>query len=233
MDNLYQKISAVPDPQKYGLVGAIVLGIFAYYYFTIYSEAKAKVENAKKSAKMAAYSLDAQRRKLRETRKAKEELKEIENKSTDLDKRIPSSVDMSELVGELDQMADDMRILEIKPLDDDTSSYDSVVIKPISFKLQGRFHSLCRFLYKMFQMNRLMDVGDIVLKLAPVAAKDKRGSGPQHELVADFVARIYYSPGQKPTGSGGRSKEGLMKKGMKRLIKGPMVPTASGVTKSK
>ncbi|MBU1240348.1 type 4a pilus biogenesis protein PilO [Myxococcota bacterium] len=195
MERLFQWLATAPILHRAGLLLGLVGGIASYYWFFPLAKANRDIEESKKSVEISMLSVEAQRRKLQQTEKAKMELKDMDKKSKELDKRIPGSVDMSELVGELDQMADDIRINSIVPMDDDTDSYDSVVIKPIVFKIEGRFHSICRFLYKMFQMGRLMDVGDITMAFNQVAVKAKvQDVEKKNILAAEFTARIYYAP---------------------------------------
>jgi Tfp pilus assembly protein PilO len=196
MERVYQWMATAPLLHKAGIVVALMGGIASYYYFFPLAEATKIIEESKNKIEYSRNSLDSQRRKLQQTKKAKDELKDIDKKSAELDKRIPGSVDMSELVGELDLMADDIRINQIIPMENDSSSYDSVVIKPIVFKLQGRYHSLCRFMYKMFQMGRLMDIGDISL-ISKTTQKTGINSGNKSNnniLAAEFTTRIYFSP---------------------------------------
>ncbi len=195
MERVFQWLATAPILHRAGLLIALVGGMAAYYWFFPLAQTKSEIEESKKNVELSMLSVDSQRRKLQQTQKATAELKEMDKKSKELDKRIPGAVDMSELVGELDQMADDIRINAIQPMDDDTDSYDAVVIKPIVFKIEGRFHSICRFLYKMFQMGRLMDVGDITMAHVKRSGRGKsEDSEKKNLLAAEFTARIYYSP---------------------------------------
>lgn len=195
MERVFQWLATAPILHRAGLLLALVGGMGGYYWFVPLAEANKAIEDSKKDLELSMLSVDAQRRKLKQTQKAKQEMKAIRKKGRELNKRIPTSVDMSELVGELDQMADDIRINEILPMEDDTESYDSVVIKPIVFKLEGRFHSICRFLYKMFQMGRLMDVGDITMHLKGARGKKQSATPDKKNLLkVEFTARIYYAP---------------------------------------
>ncbi|MBU1219690.1 type 4a pilus biogenesis protein PilO [Myxococcota bacterium] len=193
MQRIYSWLATAPILHRAFLVCAICSGMVAYYYFYPWTASKSKVEDSRKRLNYARISLMEAKRRLTEATKAREELKQMQLKGEELDKRIPGRVDMSELVGELDQMSDDVKIIEIKPMEEDSSSYDSVVIKPINFRVEGRFHSILKFLYKMFKMNRLMDIGDIELQ-RKAAGQDKEKTNKNYNLICDFTARIYFSP---------------------------------------
>jgi Tfp pilus assembly protein PilO len=190
MQRVYDWLVSAPILHKFGLLFFLMGGIVGYYYMYPLDEAHKMVAKSQKKLKYARRRISSSKNKLKEAKKAKMELNDIKEKGDKLSGRIPTSVDMSELVGELDKMADDIQILHIKPLDDDVESYSTVIIKPIKFSVKGRFHNISRFLYKMFQMKRLMDVGDITLEINKM--KDEKESLAM--LEASFVARIYYSP---------------------------------------
>ncbi len=201
MERIYHWMATAPVTHRLFLTFFLSGVMLAYYYLYPYKAAVDEIEKSKKSAQYGEYAIAEAQRNLENARKSKMEMDEMAQKSEELTKRIPVSVDLSELVGELDQMADDIRIASIIPQEDDSSSFDSVVVRPIRFIVQGRFHSICRFLYKMFQMNRLMDVGDIVIR--------QKATGQQtterNVLEAEFVARIYYSPSFLPPAGGSGS----------------------------
>ncbi|PKN45798.1 MAG: hypothetical protein CVU59_07995 [Deltaproteobacteria bacterium HGW-Deltaproteobacteria-17] len=221
MERIYNWMAKAPFTHKFLLTIFVSGAIVAYYYMNIYAIAKNDIEKSRKNAEYGEYAIQEAQRNLVNAKKAKEEMDEMEQKSSELTKRIPVSVDLSELVGELDQMADDIRISSIIPQEDDTESFDSVVVRPIKLIVQGRFHSICRFLYKMFQMNRLMDVGDVVMKLR----SNPQGSPDKHLLEAEFTARIYYSPSFIPaTPASNNMKPDLLKAGADRMTMGPETP---------
>jgi Tfp pilus assembly protein PilO len=187
-----------------------------------YTIAKDEIEKSKKKAEYGVYAIQEAQRNLENAKKSQAEMDEMSLKGEELTKRIPVSVDLSELVGELDQMADDIRISSIIPQEDDSTSFDSVVVRPIKFILQGRFHSICRFLYKMFQMNRLMDVGDVVMKMR---AATPGATAERNLLEAEFTARIYYSPSFIPARPAtDKKKPDPLQGGANRMTMGPEAP---------
>jgi len=223
MERIYNWLVKAPFAHKFLLTVFVSGCMVAYYFLNPYSTAKAEIEKSKKSADYGVYAIQEAQRNLENAKKSKAEMDDMEQMSSELTKRIPVSVDLSELVGELDQMADDIRISSIIPQDDDSESFDSVVVRPIKFIVQGRFHSICRFLYKMFQMNRLMDVGDVVMKLRNL----QPGSTDKNVLEAEFTARIYYSPSFIPAlPANANNKSDLLKAGADRNNMGPGAPAA-------
>ncbi|MBU1242269.1 type 4a pilus biogenesis protein PilO [Myxococcota bacterium] len=221
MERIYNWMAKAPFTHKFFLTIFVSGAAMAYYYLNTYAAAKDEIEKSRKKADYGEYAIQEAHRNLANAKKAKAEMDDMEQKSSELTKRIPVSVDLSELVGELDQMADDIRISSIIPQEDDTDSFDSVVVRPIKLIVQGRFHSICRFLYKMFQMNRLMDVGDVVMKLRA----SPQGSPDKNLLEAEFTARIYYSPSFIPaTPATDNMKPDLLKAGADRMTMGPERP---------
>ena len=196
MERIYHWMATAPVLHKLFLTLLVSGSMGAYYYLYPYKAATDSIEKSAKKVQYGEHAIREAKRNLENARKSKQEMDDMELKSSELVRRIPVSVDLSELVGELDQMADDVRISSIIPQDDDTESFDSVVVRPIKFVVHGRFHSICRFLYKMFQMNRLMDVGDVIMKLRSTTS-DKNQD--RNVLEAGFTARIYYSPSFIPS----------------------------------
>ncbi|MGM0597095.1 MAG: type 4a pilus biogenesis protein PilO [Myxococcota bacterium] len=194
MERIYNWLATSSFVQKTGIMALICGGIVGYYYLVPYAAVKEKIKKFENKVKYARISLGSSKKRLTKTRSARKELQEIEKKGKSLSTRIPSSVDMSQLVGELDEMADEINIRKIKPVDEEQSIGTEVKIKPIGFELTGRFHPVCRFLYKMFQMDRLMDVGDISLFLIEKKSGRIKEMEKKHQLKASFTARIYYSP---------------------------------------
>jgi Tfp pilus assembly protein PilO len=194
MERIYNWLATSSLVHKAGIMAVICGGIVGYYYFVPYAAVKGKVKKFEDKVNYARISLSSSRKKLTRTKASRKELMEIEKRGKNLSTRIPSSVDMSQLVGELDEMADEINIRKIKPVDEEQSIGTEVKIKPIEFELTGRFHPICRFLYKMFQMNRLMDVGDITLSLVDKKSGRIKEIEKKHQLKASFTARIYYSP---------------------------------------
>ncbi|MBN2724226.1 MAG: type 4a pilus biogenesis protein PilO [Deltaproteobacteria bacterium] len=224
MQKVYHWLATAPLSQKLLIVVVLLAAMCGWYYMKPYKAAKDRVEESRKQLNYSRVSLMEAKRRLKEATKAREEMKMMQTRGEDLDKRIPGRVDMSELVGELDQMSDDVKIIEIKPMEDDDASYDSVVIKPINFRVEGRFHSILKFLYKMFKMNRLMDIGDIDLKRKSIADNKKDGAKQMNfDLVGEFTARIYFSPVVMPAAKPGKKPANLLNKGAQRLTMGPMI----------
>jgi len=222
MERIYNWMAKAPFAHKFLLTIFVSGCMVAYYFLNPYTVAKDDIEKSRKSAEYGVYAIGEAQRNLENAKKSKAEMDEMEQMSSELTKRIPVSVDLSELVGELDQMADDIRISSIIPQQDDTESFDSVVVRPIKFIVQGRFHSICRFLYKMFQMNRLMDVGDVIMKLKATTGQN---TTDKNVLEAEFTARIYYSPSFIPaSAANAKDKPDLLKAGANRMTMGPEVP---------
>ncbi len=222
MERIYHWLAKAPFTHKFLLTVFVSGAMVAYYFLNPYTVAKDDIEKSRKQAEYGEYAIAEAQRNLENAKKAKAELDEMELKSEELTKRIPVSVDLSELVGELDQMADDIRISSIIPQEDDTDSFDAVVVRPIKLIVQGRFHSICRFLYKMFQMNRLMDVGDVVMRMR---ATTQGNTADRNLLEAEFTARIYYSPSFIPAKPAvDKKKPDLLREGANRMTMGPDAP---------
>lgn len=196
MERIYGWLSKAPFLHRFLLTAFVSGCMVGYYYMNVYAVVKEDIEKSRKRVEQDEYAIASVQRSIENAKKEQAEMEAMEQKSTELTKRIPVSVDLSELVGELDQMADDVRIVSIIPEEDDTQSFDSVVVRPIRIIVEGRFHSLCRFLYKMFQMNRLMDVGDVTMESRTSPAGS--AGAAKSLLVAQFTARIYYSPSFVP-----------------------------------
>jgi Tfp pilus assembly protein PilO len=222
MERIYSWLAKAPFTHKFLLTVFVSGAMVAYYFMNTYTVAKTEIEESRKKAEYGVYAIQEAQRNLENAKKSQAEMDEMAFKGEELTKRIPVSVDLSELVGELDQMADDIRISSIIPQEDDATSFDSVVVRPIKFILQGRFHSICRFLYKMFQMNRLMDVGDVVMRLR---AAPQGGTNERNLLEAEFTARIYYSPSFIPARpAADKNKPDLLQGGANRMTMGPETP---------
>ncbi len=217
MERFFSSISDMSPGTRIALMGILIVVIGGFYYFVPYASYKKEVAKARKSAMLLRKRYNAEKRRQAMILKDEKRLSELQEKIKKLTKRLPSRVGMSELIGELDQMSEDISIRSIRPKEDDTQSIPMVVIKPIEFKVEGRFHSICRFLYKMFQMNRLMDVGDISMKVVSRNSKNSRGPSL---IEAVFTARIYYAPLRKLSAKNGRHGQkgpDVMEQGMKRL----------------
>ncbi len=224
MERIYGWLSKAPFSHRFFLTAFVSGCMVAYYYLNVYAVAKADIEKSAKRVEQDEYAIASARRNIENARKDQAEMEAMAQKSAELTKRIPVSVDLSELVGELDQMADDVRIASIIPEEDDTQSFDSVVVRPIRIIVEGRFHAICRYLYKMFQMNRLMDVGDVSMEARSTPAS---AGAPTEKalLVAQFTARIYYSPAFiQPAAPGEGQKPDALKAGADRMTMGPDVP---------
>jgi len=222
MERIYHWLAKAPFTHKFFLTIFVSGAMVAYYFMNTYTMAKDEIEKSKKKAEYGVYAIQEAQRNLENAKKSQAEMDEMSFKGEELTKRIPVSVDLSELVGELDQMADDIRISSIIPQEDDSTSFDSVVVRPIKFILQGRFHSICRFLYKMFQMNRLMDVGDVVMKMR---AATPGATAERNLLEAEFTARIYYSPSFIPARPAtDKKKPDPLQGGANRMTMGPEAP---------
>lgn len=224
MERIYGWLSKAPFTYRFFITAFVSGCMVAYYYLNVYAVAKEDIEKSNKRVEQTEYAIASAQRNLENAKKDQAEMEAMEQKSAELTKRIPVSVDLSELIGELDQMADDVRIASIIPEEDDTTSFDSVVIRPIRIIVEGRFYSICRFLYKMFQMNRLMDVGDISME-AKASSGTVSAPGEKALLVAQFTARIYYSPSFIPAKTpDGKSAPDLLKSGANRMTMGPEIP---------
>ena len=220
MERLFSSISDMSPGSRVAVMGVLIVAIVGFYYFVPYASYRKEVAKARKSAMLLKRRYNREKNLQATILRDEKRLAELQAKIKELTKRLPSSVGLNELIGELDQMAEDIKLRDIRPKEDDTESIPMVVIRPIELRVQGRFHSICRFLYKMFQMNRLMDVGDITMKIASVghASSSKGARGPSL-LDATFTVRIYYAPPVKPASKDSNKAKGdnLMQQGMKRL----------------
>ncbi len=199
LDNL-----SLPGKLAVGLVFTLMVG--AAYFVVFYGEVdsnissqgkafiakKTELENANEAK--SAYNKDL-------AEKARREAKERKQK-----KILPDSAEMPAFLATLQTQAtiSGVTLTKWTPNDEAPSRFYARV--PMKVKLQGKFHQIAKFFYSIGQVDRIINMEDIVMTVTNVPSKKGSGEPESATVEVACLATAFRALSGKEAGAGGKKK---------------------------
>jgi type IV pilus assembly protein PilO len=179
--NLFEQLTKTSLPRKLAVLVGVVVLIAVGYWFVFYGALSDELENKKiqyttllrqkQEAIQAKASYDRDSRRL-------DELKE--NFSQQI-LALPAETNMSSFLDNLNAQAElvGLEILSVKPQSE--QSTENYMRIPVELKLSGSFHQLAKFFYLVGNLDRIINIENIVLSTSTV---DKTATVLDAEVLA-------------------------------------------------
>lgn len=202
-----EKFIKIPLYKRMLVVIGVMAAIAVAFYFAMFLP-KMKEYNAlvKKSSDLQAEI--TQKKTIADNLvKLQQELKEMEKKLEDSKKELPSSKEIPDLLQAIAGIAgsNNLDIKKFQPGDEVPKDFYAEV--PVTLSLIGAYHDIGKFFYDVGEMSRIVNIGNIKVKLAQGAKDAKK----VHVAVdCQAVTYRYMSPEEKAQTQ--KSKPGAKKK---------------------
>ena len=164
-DEVIEKLAKVPKPARLAVVGAIIVGVMAGYYFMIYEAKSVDLVNLQGQA-------EELQRKLNKVRVVASNLNEFEQEVAKLErdlslvvKQLPSRKQFEDLLRDIStagkKVGVSIKLIERKS-EVNHSFYTEV---PFKLELEGEYHNIARFFEQMAALRRIVNMGSMQIKI--------------------------------------------------------------------
>jgi type IV pilus assembly protein PilO len=147
------------------LVGLLMLGLPAIgYYIVFHSEIQAEINAAKAKKKTLDQDLELAQKAEHDYRKDLEELRERERRRSELVKVLPVSTEYPAFLASVQNVANlvGVELTAWTPQEEVPEEFYARV--PMRIELSGRYHRLAKFFYNVGQVERIINMENIVLE---------------------------------------------------------------------
>jgi type IV pilus assembly protein PilO len=147
------------------LVGLLMLGLPAIgYYVVFHSEIQAEINAAKAKKQNLDFELESAEKAEHAYRKDLEELRERERRRSELVKVLPVSTEYPAFLASVQNVANlvGVELTAWTPQEEIPEQFYARV--PMRIELSGRYHRLAKFFYNVGQVERIINMENIVLK---------------------------------------------------------------------
>jgi type IV pilus assembly protein PilO len=147
------------------LVAVLMLGLPAIGYFIVFhSEIQSDIDAAKSKKQTLDRDLETAEKAEREYRKDLEELRERERRRSELVKVLPVSTEYPAFLASVQNVANlvGVELTAWTPQEEIPEQFYARV--PMRIELSGRYHRLAKFFYNIGQVDRIINMENIVLE---------------------------------------------------------------------
>jgi len=184
-------IVRLPRLQKIGMLCGAVLLIFGLYWFLVYRDYSAKLDDRQAVLTKKQQELNEQMVILADLPKFKKETADMKSKRQEALEQLPNEKDIDRLLEDISSLAIEsgLEILLFKPEQEVKRNFYAEI--PVELKLSGGYHDLALFYDKIANLPRIVNVSDLLIE------KPQEVDG-RNMLQASCTAKTYKFIEEKP-----------------------------------
>ena len=184
-------IVRLPRLQKVGILCGAVLLIFGLYWFLVYRDYSAKLDDRQAVLTKKQQELNEQMVILADLPKFKKETADMKSKRQKALEQLPNEKDIDRLLEDISSLAIEsgLEILLFKPEQEVKRNFYAEI--PVELKLSGGYHDLALFYDKIANLPRIVNVSDLLIE------KPQEVDG-RNILQASCTAKTYKFIEEKP-----------------------------------
>ncbi len=205
LKGLFDKFLRLPTPYKLSVAPVISVLLVVGYIYTMYQPKQQQIKTVQSKYQKVQLEVATAQAAAANLETFKEELAQLELQLQEAIRRLPTGTNLQVFITDVAVIAKEegVRLNSFKPGTPDVREFYAGV--PISIQFEGSYHSIARFFYRLSQLERIVSVDNLKLK---IQSQDERGT----VLSADGTAMTYYSVGLSDVGdttkAGEAKKEG-------------------------
>src|SRR6185369_216830 len=166
MNDLFERIVALPRQQKIAvLAGAIVL-LLAVDYLYVYSTFSAQISDLQQNVSAASADRDRKKALVANAPQLRALKTELEGRYKEAVSQLPDQKEIPDLLTNISNKAREsgLDILTFRPKPENPQDFYAEI--PVDISVRGGFHSLVSFFDEVGRLNRLVNINNIDMKNA-------------------------------------------------------------------
>lgn len=157
-------IIKMPNTQKVGIVGGIVLVMLALFCYLVYFPARDELKGKQEELSKLQEQYNEQQKVLADLPRFRNELKGLQAKFDESLKMLPNSREIPTLLTNISNLAHEcgLEIFLFQPRPEMPQDFYSQI--PVEMKVTGKYHELGYFFDKLSKLSRIVNIAEMDLK---------------------------------------------------------------------
>jgi type IV pilus assembly protein PilO len=203
MQQLFDRLAAVPLLAKLGaLLGAVVLLVAGYWYF-FYSDMMDELDQLQVQAEKLTKEKKEYERRKQEYLAFRNEVNTLLEEQKELLRVLPKSDDIEQFIENVQAQIELAGLTKVASVRDPAMPVEMYVKIPIRMSLTGTFHQIDHFFKNIGDLKRIVNIED--LALTPDSSQSQSSLASSVQLNARFTATTFMFQ-DKNRGAGGPAK---------------------------
>ncbi|MCA9545682.1 MAG: type 4a pilus biogenesis protein PilO [Myxococcales bacterium] len=208
MEQLYDKLSALPAAQKAALLIMLMAAVGAGWYFLYYDETRTLIAKEKGQTDQLTKTLADEKEIEKNLAVYKAEIEELRAERDRMRDRLPDNAEIADLLEKIHGQAK-ITGLEIARFERKPTEVESMYARiPVKMELVGNFKEITTFFFYLGKLTRIVNVEDIQLATKSTTREEReKGTVLLASCTATtfmYVAEGGAAPGQKPQRKGAK-----------------------------
>lgn len=185
---IFDKFLRLPTPYKLSIAPVISLVLVVAYIYTMYQPKQQEIKSVNSKYQKVQLEVATAQAAAANLETFKEELAQLELQLQEAIRRLPTGTNLQVFITDVAVIAKEegVRLNSFKPGSPDLKEFYAGV--PINLQFEGSYHSIARFFYRLSQLERIVSVDKLKLK---ILSQDDRVT----MLAAEGTAMTYHSVG--------------------------------------
>lgn len=206
MEQLYDKLGALPSAQKAALLIMLMAAVGAGWYFMYYDETRTLIAKEKGQTDQLTKTLSEEKEIESNLATYKAEIEELRSERDRMRDRLPDNAEIADLLEKIHGQAK-ITGLEIARFERKPTEVESLYARiPVKMELKGSFKEISTFFFYLGKLTRIVNVEDIQLASKSNKREDREG---ESVLLASCTATtfMYVADGAKKAAGKGKGKK--------------------------
>ena len=187
MQQLFDRLAAVPMLIKIGVLAGVVVLLGAGYWYFFYSDMQDEMEQLQKQARKLEQERGEYEQRKKEYLAFRNEVNQLLEEQKELVRVLPKSDDIEQFIENIQAQVELTGLQKVSTVRDGAQPVDMYIKIPIRMSLNGTYHQINHFFKNVGELKRIVNIED--LSLAP--ASDAADLNKPVTLNAKFVATTF------------------------------------------
>jgi len=163
MDKFIALIQKTPMGQKIALLGFLVVGMGAGYYFLVHQDLEESIEKLDRQLATLETELQEKQEIAGNLSKFRKRVEFLQQKLEEKKKNLPDDANLDQLLKTLNELSEksDMRIIKFTPQPEVRQQFYAEI--PVQLEIQGNYHEIATFFDKVSKEERIVNITNIAL----------------------------------------------------------------------
>lgn len=163
MDKVIAAIQKTPMTQKIALLGFLIVGMGAGYYFLVHKDLEKNIEQLDRQLGTLETELQEKQEIAGNLSKFRKRVEFLQQKLEEKKKNLPDDANLDQLLKTLNELSEksDMRIVKFTPKSEVRKQFYAEI--PVQLAIRGNYHEIATFFDKISKEERIVNITNIEL----------------------------------------------------------------------